>query len=1771
MKRTSFLLLLLWTTLVAQAQIDFKLYYANNVGEVAHLSRLKATDSGLKWKEIINGDADGNRTEVEAVRKMFNETRQKNRADQELFWKMRDSNLLCFRINDGKGTYGEFEARVSSGSQGVGLKRNVTNFFFVNTDNHTDSLFIKVNRKGCGPNDTLTFRYYIYDWGNEDLLTFKLDSRRSNSGLTYQLEYVTVDIQGKTRETHRLSLSGKSFQSFYRPADRDIKEIWLVSNDSRLKLDDKRLMLGANLSNKLNRLWMGNNFTLDKHKDRELTIFNMLGSGLFEKYDTLFLQVMGKNGPIKAEVDPQTKLAKGFSFNIAEVDANGKYKKTEGLQMKYVGYNAKTGTHKILTYGNPCYIEVYASEYYPALYKYAGARDPQTKELNKDRTFGTLRLISGTTTATGPDISSNFLYVLKDEKKEVEYNGKLHKVFKAEPNDMGTLPPSGFYSFIEDGGCQEQPKLMNNKPVDKYAEITIDYSIPKGGNTAGNVALLKFEESGSSDTPIKVDPSSTVTIDGNDYPGFQRSWYTLRWNIVDKLAKKDVNYKPRLTIGSKTYNELPFLRRLEFNEKKTKEQARLNAEDYCFNQIGDIEWNGWGSLSILGNLVKFDLRKANTPGLNFSIVPYLEPIKGIFELDVNISMGFGRSDNETGTGNGEKWRKSIKENSNSSRFKMSEWSGKDKHENAGFDFLQSGKTSKLDKDHWAQAEMDDIFKVEVNKMGYGLFLDGHFGFGVQMYDNLITHQPSNHGFYLKGVDVAIGYGYFLSNNFHPFEKTKNWKFFDVKAYINLVAQIRAKLGLKSYNFKRNGTFDTKYGFFVEGMLQGKVGGGIHLITDISKGEKKPDDNNNNNDDIINENDDDDNNIINENENEDNNNEDGELVINAPAHRAPEKLSRRAWTNRFFSASVGGRVGGKAQLTAGFTTIFGDDDHSKDLGASVFGMLAFELYADIKFGPWIRFNPRLLFRAALFKAWPDNEHNPTIPLYPNYLPAQAPAFWRAPSVATPTFVLGKCVMDGLNYQARPFFMGDDDFVMVNNGNGTNVNDERLTDYDVPTTDAKMDKYDGLDLSEEDRWVQNHSCAKEGPNEMIVYEEMTREINNDQVQDGTNFEKDLEQTRHMQIASLLKSETTGMWKHYVVAYDENLHDCNPVVAFNVFTEDGATSIPGEEDQAACVWKRGQYVLPSYEDEDATEAENQQYKQDLEASGVRAFEGDVMLSLFDQNKWSAPESVVKLDKDDILSDYQVLMCNDTVLIALTVLPKDRDSLELRYYCKPYNEPVRYMSTDKTNPVRFSLDLVGAIPTIAILNQVDSANNDIYVKHIDMKGRYVGYGTDLAIARYNPESVKIITDKKNERPEDFAVIWKCADRAIHREGKIIPTDSTQTMLNCSRIYLRDNMTVIPHVTLGCTADSTYMSGFDAIMDDMKLKVLYTLTDVRDGNTYLMRDALQFDNNFHYRVGYSQEAMIDTDVMPVSLTVYNTGATPITFLEGFVNDEVFQFDDIFINPYTSQTLTVEYEIPEDFDGLLRAHDVTAIFEDSWMMSKVSRRGAPLRRTVKADEDVSEYASGTSDLRCELLSQTIEGTVNKVYLELTDFDGLNANETVHVGLYPSHIADVPICSTAEVLLKANDFTLIGNDRKAYVELTVDGLDEPESVEIRARVYNDKVLEALGEDDDTGEAIVDNLSWQDNQRIITLLPSEIDNVTLLPVVKRDDIQHKVKIEQTEQGVWISGLEQDDFVRIFDAAALPYYQNSHPANRLYVPIQQHGVYLLSTGQEIVKFRF
>lgn len=109
MKRLTNTLLLLLLTITIAAQ-DFKLFYAKNVTDVTQFRDISILDAELNWREVNNGDIDGNQTDAEQLKQMLAETRMKGLEDQRMFWHMRDRMLLCFRINDGKGNTGSYQA-----------------------------------------------------------------------------------------------------------------------------------------------------------------------------------------------------------------------------------------------------------------------------------------------------------------------------------------------------------------------------------------------------------------------------------------------------------------------------------------------------------------------------------------------------------------------------------------------------------------------------------------------------------------------------------------------------------------------------------------------------------------------------------------------------------------------------------------------------------------------------------------------------------------------------------------------------------------------------------------------------------------------------------------------------------------------------------------------------------------------------------------------------------------------------------------------------------------------------------------------------------------------------------------------------------------------------------------------------------------------------------------------------------------------------------------------------------------------------------------------------------------------------------------------------------------------------------------------------------------------------------------------------------------------------------------------------------------------------
>lgn len=174
----------------------------------------------------------GNYVEVNQIKEMFASTQMKTLAEQQQFWRMRDHSLVCFRINDGKGTYGSFGVEVDDG-YGTKLNLTVSKYFYSNIPLQRKPLSFKV-WKVDAVGDTIRFKYESDDWNDENLYVFQLDSKRQVTGETYVLEYdlsYADDAGDLQEEKHYLDIASRNFQSFYVPEDRTLADIFLMSGN----------------------------------------------------------------------------------------------------------------------------------------------------------------------------------------------------------------------------------------------------------------------------------------------------------------------------------------------------------------------------------------------------------------------------------------------------------------------------------------------------------------------------------------------------------------------------------------------------------------------------------------------------------------------------------------------------------------------------------------------------------------------------------------------------------------------------------------------------------------------------------------------------------------------------------------------------------------------------------------------------------------------------------------------------------------------------------------------------------------------------------------------------------------------------------------------------------------------------------------------------------------------------------------------------------------------------------------------------------------------------------------------------------------------------------------------------------------------------------------------------------------------------------------------------------------------------------------------------
>ena len=795
--------MLLSASLRLSAQ-DFKIYFANNVTDVVDFKDIESAASGLNWREVKNKEIAGNIVEVDAVKQMFASPDVKYKAQQRQFWRMRDHSLLCFRINDGTDGSNSYHVEVED-TIGRPKAITVSRYFFLNVMRQENPVSIRVWKTGDEAN-AINFKYYVADWDDDELYTFQLDSRRQLDNERYRLEYRVgyTDSTGEYRnETHQLELRDSAFQSFYVGKGRDLKDVLLMSGNHKLRLDKSRLHTGVTLDPDFERTVLSTRFILDKHEDRELVNFNWIGSGLYERYDTLYLNLFNDKGTIISKA----------TINVDAVDESGT--SIGDPSVKYLGYDRKRKTHMVLTHGNPAYLEIVAKGYCPMVYRYAGAAG-RDGIVDLELCVANVKMFADNSANGNIAISSQHLYTLNDTKTVEVRQGRDYSVCDLADYDLSTNVKADTITYLEDAG-NDWLKTLNGEPVSRYALLELAYSSKTSSANTGMTLTATDDNTG--ETYVGRWPQIT-TIYASNHPSFVYNHYFARYDLVGMIPANTM-CSLHLEADGNTYDDFPFLRNLSID----RELIKKSADDYINKDI--LAANSQESVDTAyaehGCSFNFPL------DFKMDLGPYFKVKQSIVydmkkqKLTSTTKLTYKRQDGPDEDESITEMRKEAKQfldNSNESGHTWYEGT-------SGIKYSNVGDTRKFDQ--WFSDEMDDICSIDHNNIGLGFFGSAKLKFSLNLAKLFAEGKPSS-AILLEELSGTIGYGLCLAS---PSLLDKYWTSGPVASLLKKIpffgiggvfeANVQGDFGVKTLNTKYPSSWDN-FGFFFT--LSGKIRAGL---------------------------------------------------------------------------------------------------------------------------------------------------------------------------------------------------------------------------------------------------------------------------------------------------------------------------------------------------------------------------------------------------------------------------------------------------------------------------------------------------------------------------------------------------------------------------------------------------------------------------------------------------------------------------------------------------------------------------------------------------------------------------------------------------------------------------------------------------------------------------------------------------------------------------------------------------------------------------------
>ena len=837
------------------------------------------------------------------------------------------------------------------------------------------------------------------------------------------------------------------------------------------------------------------------------------------------------------------------------------------------------------------------------------------------------------------------------------------------------------------------------------------------------------------------------------------------------------------------------------------------------------------------------------------------------------------------------------------------------------------------------------------------------------------------------------------------------------------------------------------------------------------------------------------------------------------------------SNPMVNFSVGIRGGGKVGVSGKYVHAFNGED-AIGMKLTARALMQYYLNVDTFLGGY--HDSGNIFDVGGDKLIPDDDTNPYHDKFPNWLSPkkQTRANGYMPLHATIDIDNGRVVLENVAMDADPHYL-DENSIVINHLHDSKAYDDDGIDV-VDLQDGETTK-----LSSDEFLAIRHHMDVSGDKKIIVYQQCDTHVSPESVTDDNFEQRSMELSKHFNIcADILQDD--GTWKKYVV-YQSEEANLKPVVAIQ---DDG---------KAAVIWQSG-----TFDNSIST----------IDSLLHQNMEGRLLYSRFDGKQWSEPMAISNIFENHVIGDYQAIMRNDTVLAVVQGIYPNTANREMviNYFSIPEDPYMSHYVTEPLNAYSFSLKKVGDYNIVALTHELDTCKYDVFVKTLKMDGVPSGLAnSDVGLQDYSPISARIVPAANASGVADFALMWmENTDKGRTEFGKEQKLNKPRRVLNAARMSYSGDILAATPITVGMEENDLMMLNYDGYLDDDCIKVVYTLTDPElRGGTVIVENEKYFTNSFDYDIRFNQRLVNGGVYVPLVLTVDNTGTSAIKGITVHLNNQVVEVEDAFVPPFEEKSFIISYMLDDDFNGYI-ASKVDVEFENIFKSSFNGKR----RVSNMAASETKQIMVNSVDTEMRLLAQHVDDEGNNSFVvEFVNNSKVKLRPDQDIMLV---LLDDPRFDNEENDLKM--VTIPVSQMKEY------GMVEKTTATITVPAVNNEsacVLLAMVVPHDGEADYYHDVDLNDNYQYVKLYakgtPSYINGVRADLRGERQMKGKRISFTYKPNGILVDGLNAGETIRLYDLGGREKFSGKAKNATMFIPMDRHAFFVLSTDDESIKFLF